>query len=85
MDDLKDFDVNELRISSDEIKEYDTGKPYPSYEPIQLRSVGSLVLRILGNQLSGNHLFIFPMENYSYKLLRKSPFHFSNGKLLIYN
>ena len=33
MDDIKDFDVNELKISSDEIKEYYTGKPYPSYEP----------------------------------------------------
>ena len=32
MDDIKDFDVNELKISRDEIKEYDTGKPYPSYE-----------------------------------------------------
>ena len=32
MDDIKDFDVNELKISSDEIKEYDTAKPYPSYE-----------------------------------------------------
>ena len=28
MDGIKDFDVNELKISSDEIKEYDTGKPY---------------------------------------------------------
>ena len=32
MDDIEDFDVNELNISSDEIKEYDTGKPYPSYQ-----------------------------------------------------
>ena len=32
MDDIKDFDVNELKISSDEINEYDMGKPYPSYE-----------------------------------------------------
>ena len=27
MDDMKDFDVSELKISSDGIKEYDTGKP----------------------------------------------------------
>ena len=33
MDDIKDFNVNELKISSDEIKEYDIEKPYPSYEP----------------------------------------------------
>ena len=33
MDDIKDFDMNELKISSDKIKEYDTGKPDPSYEP----------------------------------------------------
>ena len=33
MDDMKDFDFNELEISSYEIKEYDAGKPYPSYKP----------------------------------------------------
>ena len=33
MDDIKDFDGNELKISSDKIKEYNTGKPYPSYKP----------------------------------------------------
>ena len=37
MNDIKDFNVNELKISSDEIKEYDTGKPYPSYEPNALK------------------------------------------------
>ena len=32
MDDMKDFDFNKLEISSNEIKEYDIGKPYPSYD-----------------------------------------------------
>ena len=33
MDTTETFDFNELKISSDEVKEYDTGKPYRSYEP----------------------------------------------------
>ena len=33
----ENFDFNELMISSDEIKEYDTGKPYPSYEPSTIK------------------------------------------------
>ena len=49
MDTIENFDVTELRISSDEIKEYDTGKPYPSYiSQALLRSKGSLVLSIRG-------------------------------------
>ena len=43
METIENFDFNELKISSDEIKEYDTGKPYPSYEP---STEGNLVLRI---------------------------------------
>ena len=47
MDTIENFDFNELRISSDEIKEYDTGKPHPSYiSQALLRSEGSLVLSI---------------------------------------
>ena len=37
MDDIRDFDPNELKISSDEIKEYDIGKPYPSYKPSTIK------------------------------------------------
>ena len=37
MDDIKDLDVNKLKISSNEIKEYNTGKPYPSYEPSMIK------------------------------------------------
>ena len=33
MDTTEIFDFNKLKISSNEVKEYDTGKPYPSYEP----------------------------------------------------
>ena len=34
---IENFDFNELRISSDEIKEYDTGKPDPSYKPSTIK------------------------------------------------
>ena len=37
MDTIENFDFNELKISSDEIKEYDTGKPYPSYKPSTIK------------------------------------------------
>ena len=34
---IENFDFNELKISSDEIKEYDTGKPHPSYKPSTIK------------------------------------------------
>ena len=68
MDDIKDFDVNELKISSNEIKEYDTGKPYPSYKPNTIKERRE-----------------FSLEDSRKSALRKSPFCFPNGKLLIYN
>ena len=37
MDTIENFDFNELKIFSNEIKEYDTGKPYPSYEPSTIK------------------------------------------------
>ena len=37
MDTIENFDFNKLKISSNEIKEYDTGKPYPSYEPSTIK------------------------------------------------
>ena len=50
MDDKKDFDVNELKISSDEIKEYDTGKPYPSYKPNTIKERGEFSLVYKGGK-----------------------------------
>ena len=67
MDDIKDFDVNELKISSDEIKEYDTGKPY-ELSTIKKQKEFSLVdsrksaLRKSPFSLISD----FPMKNYSY-------------------
>ena len=46
MDDMKDFDFNKLEISSNEIKEYDTGKPYPSYDPNTIKVSQSLKLMV---------------------------------------
>ena len=48
METIENFDFNELKISREEIKEYDIhiGKPYPSYEQALLRSEGNLVLSI---------------------------------------
>ena len=68
MDDIKDFDVNELKISSNEIKEYDTGKPYPdpSYKPNTIKERRE-----------------FSLVDSRKSALRKSPFRFPNGKLLI--
>ena len=37
IDTIETFDFSELKISSDEIKEYDTGEPYPSYEPSTIK------------------------------------------------
>ena len=37
IDTIETLDFSELKISSDEIKEYDTGKPYPSYEPSTIK------------------------------------------------
>ena len=50
MDDIKDFDVNELKIFSDEIKEYDTGKPYPSYEPNTIKKRREFSLEYKGGK-----------------------------------
>ena len=50
MDDIKDFDVNELKISKDEIKEYDTGKPYPSYEPNAIKECREFSLGYKGGK-----------------------------------
>ena len=50
MDDIKDFDVNELKISSDEIKEYDTGKPYLSYKPNTIKECRKFSLEYKGDK-----------------------------------
>ena len=70
MDDIKDFDVNELKISSDEMKEYDTGKPYPSYEPNTIEEQREFSLENSRKSALRKSPFSlisdFPMENYSY-------------------
>ena len=48
MDDLQDFDVNELKISSDEIKEYDTGGP--SYKPNTIKEQREFSLEYKGGK-----------------------------------
>ena len=50
MDDIKDFDVSGSKISSDEIKEYDTGKLYPSYEPNTIKKRRELSLEYKGDK-----------------------------------
>ena len=50
MDDIKDFDVSELKISSDEIKEYDTGKPYLSYKPNTIKERREFSVEYKGNK-----------------------------------
>ena len=50
MDTIENFDYNELRISSKEIKEYDTGKPYPSYKPSTIRKQRELGLEHKGGK-----------------------------------
>ena len=50
MDDIKHFDVNELKISSDQIKVYDTGKPYPSYEPNTIKERREFSLEYKGDK-----------------------------------
>ena len=37
MDTIENFDLNELKISGDEIKEYNIGKPHPSYKPSTIK------------------------------------------------
>ena len=37
METIENFDFNEPKISSNEIKEYDTGKPHQSYKPSTIK------------------------------------------------
>ena len=50
MDTIENFDFNELRISSYEIKEYDTGKPHPSYEPNTIKKRREFGLKYKGGK-----------------------------------
>ena len=50
MDDIRDFDPNELKISSDKIKEYNTGKPYPSYKPSTIKKRWEFSLEYKGGK-----------------------------------
>ena len=67
---IENFDFNELKICSDEIKEYDTGKPYSSYKQstIMKRTEFSLEDSRKSALRKSPFLLIsdFPMENYSY-------------------
>ena len=50
MDTIENFDFDELRISSDEIKEYDNGKPYPSYKPSTIKKQREFSLEYKGGK-----------------------------------
>ena len=47
---IENFHFNELRISRDEIKEYDTGKPHPSYEPSTIKERREFSLEYKGDK-----------------------------------
>ena len=47
---IETFDFNELKISSDKIKEYDTGKPYLSYEPSTIKERREFSLEYKGGK-----------------------------------
>ena len=50
MDPIENFDFNELRISSKEIKEYNTGKPYPCYKPSTIKGRREFSLEYKGGK-----------------------------------
>ena len=47
---IENFDFNELKISREEIKEYDTGKPYPSYQPSTIKKRREFCLEYKGGK-----------------------------------
>ena len=49
-DTIETFDFSELKISSNEIKEYDTGKPYPSYKPSTIKKRREFSLEYKGGK-----------------------------------
>ena len=50
MDDIRDFDPNKLKISSDEINEYNMGKPHSSYDPSTIKERRELSLKYKGGK-----------------------------------
>ena len=52
METIENFDFNELKISREEIKEYDIhiGKPYPSYEPSTIKERREFSLEYKGGK-----------------------------------
>ena len=50
METIETFDFDELKVSSDEIKEYDTGKPYPSYKPSTIKEQREFSLEYKGGK-----------------------------------
>ena len=70
MDTIENVDFNELKISSSDIKEYDTGKPHSSYEPSTIKKQREFSLEDSRKSALRKSPFSlisdFPMENYSY-------------------
>ena len=64
MDTIENFDFNELKISSDEIKEYDTGKPHPSYKPSTNKKQREFSLEYKGGKPKFRAIVPFDLSTY---------------------